>query len=75
MHEHQDSSTPVIRRASPADVSTLSVVGSATYGASYGPLWENSAALPFISRVLLLMSSKSCWTGLMLGCGLRRSMG
>ncbi|ASP69726.1 GNAT family N-acetyltransferase [Sinorhizobium meliloti] len=45
MHEHQNSSALVIRRASPADVSTLSVVGSAAYGASYGPLWENSVAL------------------------------
>ncbi|MDK4743620.1 GNAT family N-acetyltransferase [Rhizobium sp. CNPSo 3464] len=41
----QEFSPSIIRTATPADVDSLSTVGSAAYAAAYGCLWNSSAAL------------------------------
>ena len=45
MSEQQYSQTYAIRKALPADVDSLGIIGPAAYAAVYGCLWNNSAAL------------------------------
>jgi ribosomal protein S18 acetylase RimI-like enzyme len=45
MSEHQYFQACAIRKALPADVDSLGIIGPAAYAAVYGYLWDNSAAL------------------------------